>query len=260
MIDIHTHIIPALDDGPPDMETSVGIGRLAASEGITAMISTSHSEEGAAVGYQGMNKRLDEVRAAWGEEGLNIRLELGLEIFLQPSTPAELKSGRVWPLAGSKYVLVELPYQPWPAYAEPTLFDLQLEGYVPILAHPERYTAIQADPNLMYSLAERGVLAQVTAGALLGQQGDVARRCAEVLVRHNLVQILSSDTHGVTERKRTPALKAALGVVESLAGPDAAYAMVQTNPAAVLSDGSLVPDPVHVEPRKWGIGRLFGRG
>jgi len=260
MIDIHTHVIPALDDGPPDMETSIGIGKLATAEGITVMISTSHSKEGTAVGYDGMKKRLDEVRAAWQDAGLDIRLELGLEIFLEPGTPAELKSGRVWTLAGTRYVLVELPYRPWPTYAEHTLFDLQLAGYVPILAHPERYNAIQSDPNLMYSLAERGVLAQVTAGALLGHQGDLARKSAEVLVQHNLVQILSSDTHGVTERKRMPALKAALGVVESLVGREAAHAMVQTNPAAVLSNGDIIPDPVHVEPHKWSLGRLFGRG
>jgi protein-tyrosine phosphatase len=260
MIDIHTHIIPNLDDGPPDMETSIGIGRLAANEGITAIISTSHSEEGAAVGLAGMRMRLDVVRAAWQQAGINIRLELGLEIFLQPSTTAELQSGRVWTLAGSKYALVELPYQPWPAYAEQALFDLQLSGYRPILAHPERYTAIQADPNVMYSLAERGVLAQVTAGALLGQQGGAAKQCAEVLVRYRLVQFLSSDTHGVTERKRPPSLKPALADVQRLVGSEQARAMVEDNPAAVLADQPLAPDPLPVEARKWSLGRLFGRG
>ena len=87
-------------------------------------------------------------------------------------------------------MLVELPYQPWPIYAEQTLFNLQVAGYVPILAHPERYTAIQANPNLMYSLAERGVLGQVTAGALLGDHGGPAKRTAETLIKHNLTQFL----------------------------------------------------------------------
>src|SRR6266542_4098448 len=116
MIDIHIHIIPDLDDGPPDMETSVGMGRLAAEEGITAIVSTSHSEESAVVGLEGMRGRLEAVSKAWSDAGLGIRLELGVEIFLTPDTPAHLKSGKLWTLAGSRYALVELPYQPWPAY------------------------------------------------------------------------------------------------------------------------------------------------
>jgi protein-tyrosine phosphatase len=259
MIDIHTHIIPSLDDGPPDMDTSVAMGRMAAQEGITAMISTSHSEESSAVGYQGMQQRLEEVRAAWAGEGLNIRLELGVEIFLTPDTLADLKSGRLWTLAGSRYVLVEVPYQPWPAYTERALFELQLAGYLPILAHPERYTAIQADPNLMYSLAERGVLSQVTAGALLGDHGSPARRCAETLILHGLAQILSSDTHGLTQRKRTPQLLHALEVAEGLVGAEAAQAMVNDNPACILSHRHLTPEPERVNPQKWSLGRLFRR-
>src|SRR5215212_3703720 len=243
MIDIHTHIIPNLDDGPPDMETSVAMGRIAAQEGITAIISTSHSEECSALGYEAMRQRLDEVRAAWAGDGLNIRLELGVEIYLTPDTLGELKSGKLWTLAGSNYVLVELPCQPWPAYTERVLFEIQVAGYVPILAHPERYTAIQADPNLMYSLAERSILSQVTAGALLGDHGNPAKRSAETLVLHKLAQIISSDTHGITQRKRTPELRKALEIAEGLVGAEAALAMVTTNPAKILADEHLAAEP-----------------
>jgi len=258
MIDIHTHIIPALDDGPPDMETSIGMGRIAAEEGITAIISTSHSEESAALGYAEAQRRFGEVRAAWAEAGLDIRLELGVEIFLAPDTPGEMKSGKLWTLAGSSYVLVELPYQPWPAYTERILFDLQLAGYVPILAHPERYTAIQADPNVMYTLEERGVLAQVTAAALLGEHGGPAKRAAEALVRHNMAQFLSSDAHGITIRKRMPVLRQALEVAGGLVGAEAARAMVTENPAHILEGKHLAPEPERVTLRRWSLGRLFG--
>jgi protein-tyrosine phosphatase len=257
MIDIHAHIIPALDDGPPDMETSVAMGRIAAEEGITAMIATSHDREGGEVGYEGMRARLEDVRVAWAEAGLGIRLELGLEIYLRPETPAELKSGAVWTLGGSRYVLVELPYQPWPPYAERILFDLQLAGYAPILAHPERYTAIQSNPNLMHSLAERGILSQVTAGALLGDHGSPVRRSAETLVRHGLTQFLSSDAHGLTLRKRMPRLLEALKVVEGLVGAERAHEMVVDNPACIFSGEHLIPEPEPVERRSL-LGRWFG--
>ncbi len=260
MIDIHTHIIPDLDDGPPDMEASIEMGRIAEQEGITAIISTSHSEEAGEVGREAMEGRLDEVRAAWSAAGLNIRLELGMEIFLRPDTPRELKEGRVWPLAGSQYALVELPYQPWPLYAEQTLFGLQLAGYVPILAHPERYTAIQADPARMYTLAERGVLGQVTAGALQGHQGSNTKKTAETLLRHRLVQFLSSDAHGTTERKRMPVLRSALHLVESLVGPELAHSLVTTNPAHILNKTPLAPDPLPFQTRgRWSLGGLLGR-
>ena len=257
MIDIHTHIIPDVDDGPPDMKTSVGMGLVAAAEGIEAIISTSHSEEAAYLGRDTMEARLGAVRAAWAEAGLGIRLELGAEIFLRADTPAALKSGALWTLAGSRYVLVETPYQPWPTFADRTLFDLQLAGYTPILAHPERYVPIQNDPNRMYALAELGVLAQVTAAALLGGHGPDARRCAETLVRHNLAHFLSSDAHGLTVRKRLPQLLDALRVAEGLIGEDGAQALVRDNPAQILSDTPLTIVPEKVSGRKWSLGSFF---
>jgi len=257
MIDIHTHILPALDDGPADMETSIRMGRIAAQEGIEAIISTSHSGEGMAMGHEGMQSRLGEVRAAWSAAGINIRVELGLEIFLQPDTVAHLKSDQVWTLAQSQYVLVEVPYQPWPTFADQVLFDIQVAGYVPILAHPERYKPIQADASFMYSLAERGVLGQVTAVALLGMHGHDIQRCAETLVRNRLVQFISSDAHGVSGRKRSPQLGAAVQAAAHLIGEEAAQAMVTTNPAHIFDGKHLLPSPERVKPRRRPFGGLF---
>jgi protein-tyrosine phosphatase len=202
---------------------------------------------------------LEAVRRAWAAAGLDIRLELGVEIYLQPDTVDDLSAGRLWTLAGSQYVLVELPYQPWPAFADQALFDLQLAGYIPILAHPERYTAIQSDPNRMYALAERGVMGQVTAQALLGSHGPSARRCAETLVRYGLAQILSSDAHGLTARKRAPVLSESLRIAENLIGKEAALDLVTTNPNHILERAPLAPSPERIPPRKWPLGGLFSR-
>jgi len=197
------------------------------------------------------------VSQAWAGAGLNIRLELGLEIFLRPDTAAALKSGALWTLAGSRYVLVEVVYQPWPSFADQALFDLQLAGYIPILAHPERYVAIQNDPNRMYALAERGVLAQVTAAALLGDHGPRAQKCAQVLVQFSLAQFLSSDAHGLTTRLRLPRLREALELAEGLVGKEAAQALVKENPAHILSNTPLEPHPEKVSGRRWSLGGLF---
>src|SRR5436305_2834259 len=114
MIDIHIHILPDFDDGPADMEASVGMGLIAAAEGFKGIISTSHGDEAALEGREMMKARLETVREAWAKAGLDIRLELGMEIYLRPGTLDQLKFGHLWALAGSRYVLVEVPYQPWP--------------------------------------------------------------------------------------------------------------------------------------------------
>jgi protein-tyrosine phosphatase len=258
MIDIHIHILPNFDDGPADMETSIGMGRIAASEGFTGIISTSHGDEASLEGYEMMQSRLDEVRRAWANAGLSIRLGLGVEIYLRPGTLDQLKFGHLWPLAGSRYVLVELPYQLWPLYADDTLFALQIAGYTPILAHPERYTAIQSDPNKMFALAERGILAQVTAGALLGDQGSSVKKCADTLLRHNLVQFMATDAHSTG--RRSPHIVEALKYAISVLGPDLARPLVEDNPARILSHEEIPLDPQPVAQRKSFFGNLFGHG
>jgi protein-tyrosine phosphatase len=259
MIDIHTHILPHLDDGPPDMETSIGMGRIAVEEGITSIISTSHSAEALDAGREEMEKRLQEVRDAWQAEGIGVNLHMGVEIYLTPQTPADLDAGRLWSLAGSRYLLVELPYRPWPVYANDVMFDLQLRGYTLILAHPERYTAIAHDPSRIYDLAERGILGQVTGAALLGAHGHAAQNAAQDLVRHGLAQFISSDAHGVAIRKRAPRLRDALHAAARLVGEERARALVLDNPARIVADQPIVPAPERVPPHRWSIGGLFSR-
>ncbi|MDQ6694472.1 MAG: hypothetical protein M3014_08645 [Chloroflexota bacterium] len=258
MIDIHAHIIPDLDDGPRDMETSVGMGRIFAEEGVSCVVSTSHSEEASATGRAGMESRLELVRAAWIEAGLDIELKLGMEIYLQPDCVQQLRAGNLWSLAGSKYVLVELPYQPWPAYANQTLFALQVAGYSPVLAHPERYTAIQNDPNVLYELVRKGVLAQVTGLALAGSQGSITKKCAETLVKHHLVQFISTDAHG-DHGKRVPSLLEAVRQAQQWIGEEAVHALVEGNPRRVVEDRPVEVQPERVSGRKWGLGDLFRR-
>jgi protein-tyrosine phosphatase len=259
VIDIHTHILPHFDDGPPDMETSIGMGRIAVEEGITGIISTSHSAEALDVGREEMETRLQEVRDAWRADGIGVELHLGVEIYLTPQTPADLKAGKLWSLAGSRYLLVELPFHLWPTFAEDVMFDLQLQGYTPILAHPERYTAIAHDPNRMYELAERGILSQVTGAAFLGAHGHDAQRCAQALVRYGLAQFISSDAHGVTVRKRAPRLREAMRAAARLVGEERAHALVLDNPARIVADQPIMPAPERVPPHRWSIGGLLGR-
>src|SRR5437588_1952126 len=159
MIDIHSHILPGVDDGARTVEDSLEMARVALAEGTSGMICTSHSAEWFELGpLAKMESQVADLQAALSAANLPLQLWPGMEIFLTPQTPHHLQEGRAWSLAGSRYVLVEIPYEPWPAYTEQTLFELQVGGWSPILAHPERYVAIQRDPNILFRLVERGVL------------------------------------------------------------------------------------------------------
>jgi protein-tyrosine phosphatase len=257
MIDIHAHIIPGLDDGPADMAASVGMGHIYAGEGVSCVVSTSHSKEATGAGRPAIEERLGEVEVAWRKAGIPVDIVLGVEVYLSPDTVGDLRGGRLWTLGGSRYVLVEVPYQPWPVYADAALFDLRLAGYVPILAHPERYTAIQDNPAKMLDLLEHGVLCQVTAGALVLKSGNAVRKTAELLVRHRLAQFIATDAH--SPHWRGPDVREALRAAERLVGEEAVRAMTVDNPLHILADSPIQPNPEHIAPRKGRFGGLFGR-
>jgi protein-tyrosine phosphatase len=259
MIDIHAHILPGVDDGAADLAESLEMARQAVAGGTTEMICTSHSAEWFEIGPLAvMQQQVDALQAAITAAGIALKLRAGMEIFLNPYTPQHLAKGRAWTLAGSRYVLVEIPYDPWPAYTEQVLFELQVQGYLPILAHPERYVAIQHDPNVLYRLAERGILAQVTAGAFAGYFGEHTRRCAVTLTEHGLVQFLASDAHSSTDTRRLPALAQGYRDLVQMVGEATAKAMATTAPAQVLADAPVAIDARPVDAPRSFFSRMFG--
>ncbi len=260
MIDIHSHILPDVDDGAETLAESLEMAHQAVAGDTTDLVCTSHSAEWFEIGpLPVMQAQVDTLQAALDAAAIPLKLWAGMEIFLTPDTPRHLAEGRAWTLAGSRYVLVEVPYTPWPIYAEQTLFDLQLAGYTPILAHPERYTAIQHDPNLLYRLAERGILAQVTTGAFFGHFGEPTRRCAITLCEHGLVQILASDAHSPTNARRLPGLREGYDVLAALVGAAQAEDMATTVPGLILANTPVTPVPTPVGPPRSFFGRLRGK-
>jgi protein-tyrosine phosphatase len=203
-----------------------------------------------------MRAEIATLQSALDAAGIPLKLLPGIEIFMTPETPADLAAGRAWTLAGSRYILVEIPYQPWPVYTEQVLFELQVAGYTPILAHPERYVALQHDPNRMYTLAERGVLGQVTGEALTGGNGAAVRECALTLLEHGLVQFIASDGHRAASRR--PVVAAGLALARERIGAEAAQALLTTNPQHILDDQPLAIHPRPVAQRRSFFSRLFG--
>ena len=263
MIDMHSHILPGVDDGAVDMEDAIAMARIAAEDGTKVMFATSHSAEWFELGPLSlMQQQVDGLQQEIDKAGIDLKVVPGMEIFLSADTGADLKSGRAWTRGGARYILVELASENWPPNAEQVLFGIQMQGYIPILAHPERYTIIQRNTEFMYDLAERGVLGQVTGIALTGQQGNTIRNCAEALVQRRLVQFIASDSHDIGDRyKRLPGLTAGVAAAAALIGEEAAQRMVTTAPQHILDKKPLATNALPPEEKKKGFfQRMMGRG
>lgn len=196
MIDIHCHILPNIDDGAPTMETSLEMARLAISEGITDVIVTPHGRHPQFDNaHIDVSKRMGQVQTEMDEQGIPLTLHLGQEIRLFGELVESLQQGTVFSLAQSRYVLIEFPSQTIPTYAEHVFFELLLDGYIPVIAHPERNRVFVLEPERLYRFIEAGALSQVTTGSLTGRFGKGPRDLAVTFLRHGLSQIVASDAH-----------------------------------------------------------------
>jgi len=248
MIDIHCHILPGVDDGAGSLEEALSMARVAVADGIRHMVATPHQMgwdcQAVAAGVRALRRELDA-------SGIALDLAPGFEMHLSLDLLRQGENERLCTLNGSRYVLLELPLADYPLYADEVIFGLQLRGLVPILAHPERNLAIQADPDPMVKLAERGVLGQLTASSLLDSADRRTRSTAENLLTWGLVQVLATDGHDV--HHRAPRLSQAVDAAARIVGREQAEAMVTSIPEAILADQEIttqIPRPVRSR-RRW---------
>ncbi len=178
MIDLHHHCLPGLDDGPRDLEEAVALCRAAADEGIEIIVATPHVLRGRWVNDSRpvLEERLAQLRTAIGDSP---RLLLGSEYFFAHDMNEVLQSGRgIVPLAGSRTILIEFDTHNIPPLVEQPLYRAQLDGWIPLIAHPERNSVFQARPELLESLVRLGAKVQVTGSSFLGDFGEEARAAA----------------------------------------------------------------------------------
>lgn len=225
-----------------------------AEEGITTIVATPHVLRGrwAAFSIPELEARLLELRKRVGDTP---RLLLGSEYFFAHDVVEVLNARKaIVPLAGSRYVLVELAANSVPPLIEQPLYRMQLEGWVPVLAHPERNLVFQAKPDVLAGLLAHGVKTQITAGSLTGEFGPQARAAAEAFLRRNLVHFIATDAHNMT--RRAPRMRRGKTVLEGLVGSDVADALMVRNPLAVVENRPLDFDP---DPVPNGEGGFFTR-
>src|SRR5688572_1093154 len=208
MIDIHHHCLPGVDDGPRELSEAAEMCAAAAAEGIEAIVATPHVLRGRWPSFsrRELELRIAELREQVGETP---RLFLGSEYFFSHDMADLLReSTSVHPLAGGKYVLLELPANSVPPMFNQPLYRVQLDGWLPIVAHPERNTGFQANPDLLAALIGHGLRVQITAGSLTGAFGSDARTAAETFLRRKLVHFVATDAHNL--EKRPPRVREAI--------------------------------------------------
>jgi len=241
MIDLHCHMLPAIDDGAPDMDTALAMARLAIADGIETVACTPHIYPGLyANTAHSIRAGAAALRQALAQAGLGLEIVCGADTHLVPALLAGLREGRIPTLADSRYLLLEPPHHVAPPRFEEACFALLAAGYVPVITHPERLTWIDGHYAAFQALARGGVWMQVTAGSLAGRFGPEARYYGERMLDEGIVHLLATDAHNTG--RRPPALAEGRLAAVRWVGPEEADRLVRERPQAILDD----TDPARV--------------
>jgi len=199
VVDIHCHVLPGLDDGSPDMTTSIAMARLAVAAGIGTMIGTPHwIEDEHETDTARVRQMSADLQVELNRRAIPLNVLPGNEAFICPDLPDRVEQGDVLTLADrGTHVLLELPYEDLPAYADDVIFRLQLQGITPVLAHVERYAYVRSDWHVLDRWVRHGCLAQVNASSLDRTRGD---DLAKGLVDRGLIGCTATDAHDATHR------------------------------------------------------------
>lgn len=192
MIDIHTHILPYVDDGAENFDEAYDMAVMAVRCGVRAIVATPHSND---MPGEQLQSSFYQLKTMLKEEGVPLQLYRGMEIWTSADIVDRLSKHELLSINGTKYVLIEFAFDEEPWWIEAIIQELTDAGYIPVIAHPERYECIQENPNFLYRCRQLGAFAQMNKGSILGRFGRTAEYTAELLLRHNLFNCIASDAH-----------------------------------------------------------------
>lgn len=247
MIDMHTHILPGVDDGSPSIHDSVVMLQKAESLGFEAIVLTPHymSFTNYTSTLQKNKRIMNQLSHAILDAGVCIKLYLGNEVFFDPDILELFDSDQFIALNKSTYYLVEtVRHDANVVHFEDFLYHLQLKGFDPIIAHPERYDFVQDDPEVLLDFIEKGSLVQMNALSLVGYYGHHAQETAKILLERNMVQFMASDAHSLRAYEK---MDEALDIAWEILGENRFNRIMKTNPRiAVGGMGQIQADPKNV--------------
>jgi protein-tyrosine phosphatase len=238
VIDLHSHILPGLDDGSRTVADARALARRAAEDGVTAIAATPHVRSDYPTQPDEMEQGVLQLREDFVEQGIHVDVLHGGEIDLGSLGSLGDDHLRRFSLARSeRYVLLEFPYSGWPSGLEETVYGLGLRGFRVVLAHPERNRHVHADPRRLSEAVRLGALVQLTAASVDGRIGRSSQKTADRLLELGLAHVLASDAH-------TPEIReAGLAAAAEAVGDDGLAAFLTIEAPAAIVAGEAVPGP-----------------
>ena len=240
MIDLHLHILPGVDDGSQNTETSLAMAYMAYQSGVRKLVATPHFYPGYYENYVSaeLEEKYNVLKEKLAQERIAIELYRGMEILGTDHLCDDLINGRVWTINDTKYFLVEFEFDEDPYFCSRILSQSKECGYIPVIAHPERYYFVQDDPALVYEWYQLGYGIQVNKGSILGYFGKREQRTAESLIRHHIVTCAASDAHGL--KTRTASLSHLRDYLSEIYGNEYCHLLLYENSARILDGRRLV--------------------
>jgi protein-tyrosine phosphatase len=250
MVDIHAHILPGLDDGPETLHESIEMLHQAQTDGIQAIVATPHTLNGLYTNTPEMiTNGIDNFCTEIKKHNIYINVYPGMEIHICDDLHTRIDNKSLISINNSRYVLIELPAPIIPPQFKEVIFQLKLNGYYPILAHPERNFAVQKNPNIIYDFIEWGVLIQLTAASVTGFFGSRIKKLCKKMLQNRLVHFLASDAHSVDNRP--PILSEAHHECEKVLNDQKeALALIESNPKLVIENKPIeINEPIR--KKRW---------
>ncbi len=250
MIDIHTHILPGMDDGSPTWEDTLEMAQMAADAGTEVLVATSHANlPGSRLSVQDYRKRLEMFRALLREERIPLMAVEGMEIFADEHIADKLDEGILLPINQGNYVLTEFALNT-PASFIYRISDRLLErGYIPVIAHPERYECVQNAVVHIYEWYMMGTAIQLNKGSLFGRFGRRAAETADSILRHRLASVVASDAHSPVVR--TPDMSECYRLLGVNYGRSCPKLLLEENPARIVRNEDIVREKPVPYVLKW---------
>jgi protein-tyrosine phosphatase len=251
MIDIHSHILPGIDDGAQNLEDAVRMADAAVQEGITHLYATPHHRNGRYENEKSsILERVNVLNAELSQRNIPLHILPGQEIRLYKELIDDLDRDVLLPLHHqSKYILIEFPSSNVPAYAAETLYELSLRNYTPIIVHPERNSEIIENPVLLYDLIIEGALTQVTANSIIGNFGKKIMNFSHDLIKSNMAHFIASDAHNTSSRGFH--LTKAYEIIEKQYGISTRYYLQENAELVLRGESILIEPPSHIRKKKF---------
>ncbi|WP_079528181.1 tyrosine-protein phosphatase [Halobacillus hunanensis] len=251
MIDIHSHILPGVDDGAQSIEESIKMAQAAVADGIHTIIATPHHQNGTYNNYKNnITIQVAELNRHLSDYEVPLTVLPGQETRIHGDMLEGLRNDEILTLNKTgNYVFVEFPSDTVPRYASKLLFDMQVEGYQPIIVHPERNRHIIQHPDTLYNLVKKGAYTQITAASLCGRFGKNIQKFTHKLIEANLTHLIASDAHNTTSRGFC--MKDAYRELRKNYGQSMVYLFAE-NAEYVAEGQALASDvPTHVKKKKF---------